>query len=73
MRNRIELFKENTSLGGFSIAVRDDWSFKIKRLHISTEERETYEKKFEDRILLEKDFLVWWLENRKSEEQSKNQ
>ena len=62
MKNRVELFKENTALGGFSIAVRDDWSFKIKRLHISTEEKEAYEKKFKDEILLERKFLEWWME-----------
>ncbi len=67
MRNRIELFKENTALGGFSIAVRDDWSFKIKRLHITVEEKEAYEKKFKDEILLEKEFLEWWMEYKKSQ------
>ena len=73
MRNRIELFKENTALGGFSIAVRDDWSFKIKRLHISVEEKEAYEKKFKDVILLEKDFLEWWMKRKKVEEGKSNQ
>ncbi len=61
MRNRIELFKENTALGGYSIAVRDDWSFKIKRLHISVEEKEAYEEKYQDKVLLEKEFLEWWM------------
>jgi len=67
LRNRIELFKENTALGGFSIAVRDDWSFKIKRLHISVEEKEAYEKKFKDKILLEKEFLEWWMKNKEEQ------
>jgi len=67
LRNRIELFKENTALGGYSIAVRDDWSFRIKRLHISVEEKEAYEKKFKDEILSEKDFLEWWMERKKEE------
>ncbi len=74
MRNRIELFKENTALGGFSIAVRDDWSFKIKRLHISTEEKEAYEKKFKGEILLEREFLEWWMEYKKENDNgSKNE
>lgn len=67
MRNRIELFKENAALGGFSIAVRDDWSFKIKRLHITVEEKEAYEKKFKAEILLEKEFLEWCTEYKKSQ------
>ena len=71
MRNRIELFKENTALGGYSIAVRDDWSFKIKRLHISVEEKEAYEKKFGEKILLEKDFVEWWSKFKQEQEAKK--
>ncbi len=61
MRNRIKLFEENATLGGYSIAVRNDWSFKIKRIHISKEDKEAYEQKFKEEILLEKDFLEWFI------------
>ncbi len=61
MKNRIEIFKENPILGGFSIAVRDDWSFKIKRIHISVEEKEAFQKQFDNQILLESEFMQWWL------------
>jgi hypothetical protein len=61
LRNRIETFTENPTLGGFSIAIRDNWSFKIKRIHITVAEKEAYEAKFGDRIILEKDFMDWWL------------
>jgi hypothetical protein len=61
LKNRIDIFKENPVLGGFSIAVRDDWSFKIKRIHISVSEKEAYQKEFGDMIMLEKDFMRWWL------------
>ncbi len=60
MKSKIELFNENRTLGGYSIAIRDDWSFKVKRLHISVEEKEAYEKKFGEQILLEKEFMAWW-------------
>ena len=62
MRKRIELFKENTTIGGYSIAVRDDWSFKIKRVHISDTERDAYVEKFGDKIILEGKFMNWWIE-----------
>lgn len=62
MRKRIELFIENTMIGGYSIAVRDDWSLKIKRVHISDTEREAYIEKFDQKILLENDFMEWWSE-----------
>ena len=61
MRKKIELFKENTLIGGYSIAVRDDWSFKIKRMHISDTEREAYVEKFGERIILESKFMNWWI------------
>ncbi len=66
MRNRIEIFLENPTLGGFSIAVRDDWSFKIKRIHITTAEKEAYQKQFGETILLERDFLEWWINFRQT-------
>lgn len=49
-------------IGGYSIAVRDDWSLKIKRIHISDAEREAYIEKFNQKILLESDFMNWWTE-----------
>ena len=67
MKSRIELFKENSALGGYSIAVRDDWSFKIKRLHIGETERMAYEKQFGSRIILESEFMDWWTNYRKDE------
>lgn len=65
MKSRIALFKENTALGGYSIAIRDDWSLKIKRHHISADEKEAYEKKYGNEVLLESEFLEWWMNYKK--------
>ncbi|MCF6240482.1 MAG: hypothetical protein L3J74_03950 [Bacteroidales bacterium] len=62
MRTKIELFKENKTIGGYSIAVRDDWSFKIKRMHISESDKERYVQKFGNKIILESEFMDWWVE-----------
>jgi len=62
LRKRTELFKENTMIGGYSIAVRDDWSLKIKRIHISDTEKDAYVKKFNQKIILESEFMNWWTE-----------
>jgi hypothetical protein len=67
LRNRIELFIENSALGGYSIAVRDDWSFKIKRLHITIGEKEAYEKQYGNKIILEREFMDWWMSLRERE------
>ena len=49
-------------IGGYSIAVRDDWSLKIKRVHISDTEKDAYVEKFDKKIILESDFMNWWIE-----------
>ncbi len=49
-------------IGGYSIAVRDDWSLKIKRVHISDTEKDAYVENFGKKIILESDFMNWWIE-----------
>ena len=59
---KIPTFIENKIIGGYSLAVRDDWSFKIKRVNITDQEKEAYQKQFGEEILTYSDFLDWWLE-----------
>ncbi len=70
---RVEVFKRNKLIGGWSLAVRDDWSFKIKRVNITDEEKELYEKEFGEEILTYSDFFDWWLKTREKIEQQKKQ
>ncbi len=56
----IQTFIENKMLGGYSIAVRDDWSFKIKRVNITDAEKEAYQNKFGDNIITYTEFFSWW-------------
>jgi len=56
----IKIFEENKLLGGYSIAVRDDWSFKIKRVHITEFEKDEYVKKFGEEVITYSDFFEWW-------------
>ena len=58
---KVQTFIENKIIGGYSLAVRDDWSFKIKRVNITEEEKQAYQKEFGDEILTYSDFLNWWL------------
>jgi len=57
---KIKTIEENKLLGGYTLAVRDDWSFKIKRVHITDAEKEAYENAFGDKILTQTDFFNWW-------------
>ncbi|MBN2662503.1 MAG: hypothetical protein JXR68_02535 [Bacteroidales bacterium] len=58
--SKTTVFQENKLLGGFSLAVRDDWSFKIKRVHITEFEKDEYEKKFGEEIITYSNFFEWW-------------
>lgn len=60
MKNRVQLFEENSLLGGYLLAVRDDWSYKIKKVNISKEEKELYLEKFGEKIVTYETFFEWW-------------
>ncbi len=60
MKERIVLFKESPLTGGYSLAVRDDWVYKIKRVNISKVEKKLYEEDFGNKIITYKDFFEWW-------------
>ncbi len=59
MSQRIQLFKESRILKGYTIAVRDDWSLRVKRILINDYQKELYEKEFEDKLITENEFYVW--------------
>ena len=40
MKETVKIFEESTMVGGWALAVRDDWSYKIKRVNVSDEEKE---------------------------------
>jgi len=61
MENRIKLFEESPLLGGYSLAVRDDWVYKIKRVHVTQDEKNLYEKDFGDIIITYNEFFDWWV------------
>lgn len=67
---KVKLFEENKVLGGYSLAVRDDWSFKIKRVHVTEDEKNAYIEKFGDEILTYSEFLNWWEQYYKNNEKS---
>ncbi len=61
MKDNIKLFEESTMVGGWSLAVRDDWSYKIKRVNVTDEEKAAYEKEFGDQIITYDQFFNWWV------------
>jgi hypothetical protein len=72
MEGKINLFEESQMLGGYSLAVRDDWVFKIKRVHITTREKELYLKEFGEKIITYGEFFDWWCRINKFEKYATN-
>jgi hypothetical protein len=60
MENKIVLFEESSMLGGYSLAVRDDWVYKIKRVHVTENEKKLYLEKFGENIITYNEFYAWW-------------
>ncbi len=58
--DKLVLFKKNDLLGGYSLAVRDNWGYKTLRRHITDREKELYEKKFGNKLLTDDEFFEWW-------------
>ena len=44
------LFEECPALGGYTLTVRDDWSYKPKKVSVTPQEKEAYEKHFGNMI-----------------------
>jgi len=48
-------------LGGYYIPVRNDWNYHIKRRHLSEEQSELFQEKFGEKIIMESEFLDWYI------------
>lgn len=75
MAKTVETFikSENPYWKGFLLAVRNDWSQKIRRIHISEDEKEKYVQEFGDEILYEDDFFQWWEKIKMQQQQQQQQ
>ncbi len=61
MKDRVKIFEESPMLGGYSLAVRDDWNYKIKRVNITEAEKEAVEKEFGENLITYDTFFNWWV------------
>jgi hypothetical protein len=60
----IILFEESKLLGGYAVAVLDDWETKIRRRHITEKEKELYLQEFGDNLIKDSKFYKWLKEVR---------
>jgi hypothetical protein len=47
-------------LGGYYIPVRNSWSYRLKKVHLSDKEKQLYEQKFGEKIILDTEFDEWY-------------
>jgi len=60
MKRKIRLFTKATLLlGGYNLALKDDWGEQIRYMHISEEQKELYVKTFGEILITESKFLEW--------------
>ena len=61
MEDSVKVFEESPMIGEYALAVRDDWSYKIKRVNVNEQEKEAYLKEFGENIITFDTFFNWWV------------
>lgn len=60
MAHKIKVIERNRIIGGYTLSVRDDWIFKIKKVHLTEAEKDKYVEKFGEQIITFNEFYEWY-------------
>lgn len=60
MSQHIKVIDRNRILGGYSLSVRDNWVYKIKKVHLNEAEKEKYIEDFGEQIITFDEFFEWY-------------
>lgn len=60
MAHQIKVIERNRIIGGYSLSVRDDWVFKIKKVHLTENEKDKYLEHFGETIISFEKFYGWY-------------
>ncbi len=61
MGSKIKVIERNRVIGGYSLSVRDDWVYKIKKVHLNESEKDKYIEDFGDeKIITYEEFYEWY-------------
>ena len=60
MSEHIKVIDRNRILGGYSLSVRDNWVYKIKKVHLSESEKDKYLEDFGEQIITFDEFFKWY-------------
>ncbi len=60
MSQQVKIIDRNRILGGYSLSVRDNWVYKIKKVHINEAEKNKYLEDFGEKIITFDEFYEWY-------------
>ncbi len=60
MEHGVKIIDRNRIIGGYTLSVKDDWVYKIKKVHISETEKDKYIEKFGETIITFNEFYEWY-------------
>jgi len=60
MSQQIKVIDRNRILGGYSLSVRDNWVYKIKKVHLNEAEKDKYLEDFGEQIITFDEFFDWY-------------
>jgi len=60
MSQHIKVIDRNRILGGYSLSVRDNWVYKIKKVHLNEAEKDKYLEDFGEQIITFDEFFDWY-------------
>ncbi len=66
MAQHVKVIDRNRILGGYSLSVRDNWVYKIKKVHINETEKDKYLEDFGEQIITFDEFFEWYKKLKKS-------
>ncbi|MCF6366286.1 MAG: hypothetical protein L3J35_08800 [Bacteroidales bacterium] len=60
MASKLKVIESNRVIGGYSLSVRDNWVYKIKKVHLSETEKDKYLEDFGEVIITFEEFFEWY-------------
>jgi predicted RNA-binding protein with RPS1 domain len=60
MSLQVKVIDRNRILGGYSLSVRDNWVYKIKKVHLNETEKDKYLEDFGEKIITFDEFFEWY-------------
>lgn len=65
MAHTVKVIERNRIIGGYTLSVRDDWVYKIKKVHLTEFEKDKFLETFGEQIIAYNDFFEWYKELKK--------